>query len=91
MGVARLQHPDRARLDLFMENGEAVLAASLVEDQLRAREGTRLQVVPSPALLWASLGVFRPGEGVTLLGAEAFDDDVFPFAVPPSRRGRAKI
>ena len=76
-GVARLQHPDRARLDLFMENGEAVLAASLVEDQLRAREGTRLQVVPSPALLWASLGVFRPGEGVTLLGAEAFDDDVF--------------
>ncbi len=77
MGVARLQHPDRARLDLFMENGEAVLAVSLVEDQLRAREGTRLQVVPSPALLWASLGVFRPGEGVTLLGAEAFDDDAF--------------
>ena len=76
-GVARLQHPDRARLDLFMDNGEAVLAASLVEDQLRAREGTRLQVVPSPALLWASLGVFRPGEGVTLLGAEAFDDDAF--------------
>ncbi len=76
-GVARLQHPDRARLDLFMENGESVLAASLVEDQLRAREGTRLQVVPSPALLWASLGVFRPGEGVTLLGAEAFDDDAF--------------
>ena len=75
-GVARLQHPDRARLDLFMNNGEAVLAASLVEDQLRAREGTQLQVVPSPALLWASLGVFRPGEGVTLLGAEALGDDV---------------
>ena len=48
MGVARLQHPDRARLDLFMENGEAVLAASLVEDQLRAREGTQLQVVRFP-------------------------------------------
>jgi hypothetical protein len=76
-GFARLQSPDRARLDLFMDNGEAVLAASLVEDQLRAREGTRLEVVPSPALLWASLGVFRPGEGVTLLGAESFDGDVF--------------
>jgi hypothetical protein len=76
-GFARLQNPDRARLDLFMDNGEAVLAASLVEDQLRAREGTRLEVVPSPALLWASLGVFRPGEGVTLLGAEYFDGDVF--------------
>jgi hypothetical protein len=74
MGVARLQNPDRARLDLFMENGEAVLAASLVEDQLRAREGTQLQVVPSPALLWAGLGVFRPGEGVTLIGADTFDD-----------------
>lgn len=74
MGVARLQHPDRARLDLFMENGEAVLAASLVEDQLRAREGTQLQVVPSPALLWAGLGVFRPGEGATLLGADDFED-----------------
>ena len=75
-GVARLQYPDRARIDLFMENGEAVLAASLVEDQLRAREGTPLQVVPSPALLWATLGVFRPGEGATLLGAEAFEGDV---------------
>ena len=75
-GFARLQHPDRARLDLFMDNGEAVLAATLVEDQLTARQGTQLQVVPSPAMLWASLGVFRPGEGVTLLGAEALDDDV---------------
>jgi len=26
--------------------------------------------------LWASLGVFRPGEGVTLIGAETLDDDV---------------
>jgi hypothetical protein len=57
-----------------MENGEAVLAASLVEDQLRAREGTQLEVVPSPALLWAGLGVFRPGGDVTLLGADSFDD-----------------
>ena len=76
-GYARLQNPDRARLDLFMDNGESVLAASLVEDQLRAREGTRLEVIPSPALLWASLGVFRPGEGVTLLGAESLSEDVF--------------
>ena len=73
-GVARLQNPDRARLDLFMENGEAVLAASLVGDQLRAREGTQLEVVPSPAMLWAGLGVFRPGEGAILFGADAFDD-----------------
>ncbi len=74
-GVARLQHPDRARLDLYMDNNEAVLTASLVEDQLRAREGTQLEVVPSPALLWASLGVFRPGDGATRLRAEAYDGD----------------
>ncbi len=75
MGFARLENPDRARLDLYMENNEAVLTASLVEDQLRAREGTQLDVVPSPALLWASLGVFRPGEGATRLSAESYEGE----------------
>ena len=76
-GIARLQHPDRARLDLFMENGEAVLAAGLVEDELWAREEQALEFVPSPALLWAFLGVFRPGRDATRLDGEFFDDDVF--------------
>ena len=75
-GVARLQQPDRARLDLFLKNGEAVLAAVMVQDVLCAREEQALEFVPSPALLWAFLGVFRPGEDATLLGAEAFGDDV---------------
>jgi len=72
-GVARLEPPDRARLDLFLGNGQSVLAVALVDDDLRAPTGTPLQVVPSPPLLWASLGVFRPGDGVTLLGAEERD------------------
>jgi hypothetical protein len=75
-GVARLQGPDLARLDLFMENGEAVLAAGLVEDQVWAREEKALEFVPSPALLWAFLGVFRPGEDATRLGGEDFENDV---------------
>ena len=75
-GVTRLQSPDRARLDLYMDNNESVLAASLVGDRLMAREGTRLEVVPSPSMLWASLGVFRPGAGATLLGGETFEGDV---------------
>ena len=75
LGVARLEPPARARLDLFLENGESVLMAALVDDELRVPEGTPLQVVPSPPLLWASLGVFRPGRGVVLLGAEAIDDN----------------
>ena len=73
-GVARLEPPDRARLDLFLGNGQSALAVALVDDDLRAPEGTALQVVPSPPLLWASLGVFRPGDGVTLLGAEERDE-----------------
>jgi len=75
-GVARLEPPDRARLDLFLGNGQSVLAVALVDDDLRAPRGTPLQVVPSPPLLWASLGVFRPGDGVTLLGAEERDDEL---------------
>jgi len=74
MGVARLEPPDRARLDLFLDNGQSVLAVALVDDDLRAPLGTALQVVPSPPLLWASLGVFRPGEGATLVLAEERND-----------------
>jgi hypothetical protein len=76
MGVARLEPPDRARLDLFLGNGQSVLAVALVDDDLRAPVGTPLQVVPSPPLLWASLGVFRPGEGATLVRAEERDDGI---------------
>ena len=74
--MARLEPPDRARLDLFLGNGQSVLAVALVDDDLRAPTGTPLQVVPSPPLLWASLGVFRPGDGVTLLGAEERDEAI---------------
>ena len=76
-GAARLQHPDLARLDLYLENGEAVLAAGLVKDELWAREERALEFVPSPALLWAFLGTLRPGEDTTPLGGESFDNDVF--------------
>ena len=75
-GDARLQDPDRARLDLFTGNNEAVLAAGLVEDELWALEERALDFVPSPALLWAFLGHFRPGEDAALLDGE-FDGDDF--------------
>ncbi len=75
-GVARLQDPDRARLDLFTGNNEPVLAAGLIGDELWAREERALDFVPSPALLWAFLGTFRPGEDATRLDGE-FDGDDF--------------
>ena len=75
MGVARLEPPARARLDLFLKNGQSVLAAVLVDDELRVPKGTPLQVVPSPPLLWASLGMFRPDPGAVLLRAEELGDN----------------
>lgn len=75
MGVARLEPPAKARLDLFLENGQSVLAAALVDDKLHVPKGTPLRVVPSPPLLWASLGMFRPGPRAVLLGAEELEDN----------------
>ena len=60
-GVARLEPPYRARLDLFTEAGETVLRAALVGDELRLPDGTSDELIPPPALFWSSLGVFRPG------------------------------
>ena len=60
-GVARLEPPYRARLDLFTERGETVLRAALVGDELRLPDGASDELIPPPALFWSSLGVFRPG------------------------------
>lgn len=71
-GVVRYVAPDRLRLDLFGPRGETYLAAALVGDEFRvppaATEGVRL---PSPALLWAALGVFRAPPGGSLSSATA--------------------
>ena len=70
-GVVRLGAPDKARVDLFLENGESVLAAALVGDDIRiGQEQGYLEVIPSPPLLWASLGLFRPGDDVALVASQ---------------------
>ena len=68
-GVARLEPPDRARLDLFLDNGEQVAEAVLVGDELHIPPWVEVGMIPPPPLLWASLGVFRPGEGAELVEA----------------------
>ena len=60
-GVARIEPPYRARLDLFTGRGETVLRAALVGDDLRVPEGASSELIPPPALFWSSLGIFRPG------------------------------
>ncbi len=72
-GVARLEAPYRARLDLFTGNGEGVASAALVEDDLRGTPG-QIGPLPPPALFWGALGIFRPGRTGNLQGARAHRD-----------------
>lgn len=67
IGVARVEPPYRARLDLFLDNGEAVATAALVGDELRTPATLQSELVPPAALLWAAFGVFRPGAEAELV------------------------
>jgi hypothetical protein len=69
-GVARVEPPFKARIDLFSGNGETIARAALVDDDLRLPRGTPDGIIPPAELLWGTLGVFRPGAETTLLGAE---------------------
>jgi len=75
VGVARLEAPYKARLDLFLDNGETVVAAALVGDELRLPPGAPLDVLPPAELMWGTLGVFRPVRGMSLMeGARLADE-----------------
>ena len=69
-GVARVEPPFKARLDLFSGSGETIARAALVNDDLRLPSGTPEGIIPPAELLWGTLGVFRPGSETTLLGGE---------------------
>lgn len=74
-GVVRLEPPERLRLDLFGPRNETVLAAALVGSEARLPAGARSDLpIPSPALLWAGLGVVHPPSSATLRSAETVDD-----------------
>ena len=73
IGVARVEPPDKARLDLFLDNGETAAIAALVGDELRVPAALPLELVPPPALLWAVLGVFRPGDRAEVLEGRRAD------------------
>ncbi|MEX2374295.1 MAG: hypothetical protein WD942_01755, partial [Dehalococcoidia bacterium] len=72
-GVARVEPPYRARLDLFTPQGEAVAVAAMEGEEVRLPSGAPT-VLPPPTFLWAALGVFRPDDGAALLGGEGADD-----------------
>lgn len=56
-GAARVAPPDSARLDLFLGGGFGSSHAMLIGDTLYAPGGNAIrQMLPPPALLWASVG-----------------------------------
>jgi hypothetical protein len=69
-GVARYVAPTRFRLDLFGPRGETYMAAALVDETPRipAQVAERFKL-PSPALLWAAVGVVRPPSSARLASA----------------------
>jgi hypothetical protein len=71
-GVARFRAPDRFRLDLFGPRGETYLAAALVDETPRVPPALAERFeLPSPALLWAVVGVVRPPAAARLVDATA--------------------
>ena len=73
-GVARIEPPYRARLDLFTDDGETVMSAALVDGDLRMPPGSRDDILPPTDLMWGTLGIFRP-HGVRLLGGDVLEGD----------------
>lgn len=69
-GVARVEPPDRARLDLFGPRGEGLLSAAVVGQAVRLPEAAQTVPMPPPALLWGTLGVVAPPPGATLDGTQ---------------------
>ena len=74
-GVARIEPPYKARLDLFLGNGETVVRAALVDGELRLPPGAPEGILPPADLMWGVLGVFRPLYGTELLGADRMADN----------------
>lgn len=60
-GVARVNPPDRFRLDLFATEGS--MSAVLVDDSLDTLGDLEDVRLPAPPFLYAMAGVFRPGAG----------------------------
>ena len=75
-GVARIEPPYKARLDLFLGNGETVVRAALVDGDLRLPPGAPEGILPPADLMWGVLGIFRPLRGLELLGVERQGADV---------------
>jgi hypothetical protein len=72
-GVARVEPPDRARLDLFLSNGEAAAGAILVGDEVTLPVSLPDDILPPPELLWGTVGTIRLGSGARVVGGDELE------------------
>jgi len=72
-GVARLEPPDRARLDLFGPRGEGLLSAAVVGRRVHLPPLDQTLDLPPPAMLWGTLGVVAPPPEARLVGTGQTD------------------
>ena len=75
-GVLRIDSGYRARVDLFGPRGETLAAAIVVDGGMRVAPQAAEAMLPPAALLWASLGVFRPPVDAPLTGTSVSDDGI---------------
>jgi hypothetical protein len=73
-GVARIQQPYHARLDLFGPRGDTYLSAALIDGELRLPPGVQERQLPPPPLMWAVLGVVAPPADAVLVGTRETAD-----------------
>ncbi|WP_419166421.1 hypothetical protein [Candidatus Palauibacter sp.] len=84
-GVARVNPPDRFRLDLF-STGEGSLQATLVDGDLATSGDLEGVELPPSVFLYAMAGVFRPGDAPPASGFESDDLRVLEFEAGEGRR-----
>ncbi len=77
-GAARINPPDRFRLDLF-STGEGSLVAVLVDGRLATSGDLEDVDLPPPPLLYAMAGVFRPGAAAPASGFRSGDLEVLAY------------
>lgn len=83
-GAARVNPPDRFRLDLFA-TGEGSLRATLVDGRLATSGDLEGVDLPPSVFLYAMAGVFRPGDTSPSGGFESGDLRVLEFEAPSGR------
>jgi hypothetical protein len=75
-GVARVEPPDRARIDLFGPRGDGLLSAAIVDGDVRLPSAQQTVDLPPPPMMWAVLGVVEPPQSARLISTARKDDRV---------------